>query len=99
MAGHLRAHIAAAIGISRKWAKTWIDRFLAEGREGPTDRSSRPHLMARRASPEVEQQVLAARSEDGSGPDVLGSKLEVPAGPCRGSCAATRCPNCASWNR
>ena len=38
-----QAHIAAAMGVSRKCVKTWIDRFDAEGEAGLHDRSSRPH--------------------------------------------------------
>ena len=40
-----QAHIAAAMGVSRKCVKTWIDRFADEGEAGLHDRSSRPHSM------------------------------------------------------
>ena len=42
-AGWPQAHIAAAMGISRKCVKTWLDRYAAEGEAGLRDRSSRPH--------------------------------------------------------
>jgi len=42
-AGWPQAHIAAAMGVSRKCVKTWLDRYAAEGRDGVQDRSSRPH--------------------------------------------------------
>ena len=42
-AGWPQAHIATAMGISRKCVKTWIDRYAAEGEAGLRDRSSRPH--------------------------------------------------------
>ena len=54
-----QAHIAAAI--SRKCVKTWIDRYAAEGETGLQDRSSRPHSMPGRTSPEVELRVLELR--------------------------------------
>ena len=78
-AGWPQAHIAAAMGVSRKCVKTWIDRFAVEGEAGLATRSSRPHSMPTRTSDEVEQRVLAARASDRSGPDVLGPKVGVPA--------------------
>ena len=42
-AGWPKAHIAAAMGVSRKCVKNWIDRFASEGEAGLLDRSSRPH--------------------------------------------------------
>ena len=78
-AGWKQAHIAAAMGVSRKCVKTWIDRYANEGEAGLATRSSRPHTMPNRTSDEVEQQVLAARAEHRDGPDVLGPKIGVPA--------------------
>lgn len=78
-AGWKQAHIAAAMGVSRKCVKTWIDRYAAEGEAGLVTRSSRPHSMPTRTSPALEQRVLAARAEHRDGPDVLGPKVGVPA--------------------
>lgn len=78
-AGWPQAHIAAAMGVSRKCVKTWIDRYTAEGEPGLATRSSRPHSMPTRTSGEVEQKVLAARATHREGPDVLGPKVGVPA--------------------
>ena len=44
-AGWRLAHLAAAMGISRKCVKTWLDRYAVEGKAGLHDRSSRPHTM------------------------------------------------------
>ncbi len=74
-AGWAQAHIAAAMGVSRKCVKTWIDRYAAEGEAGLATRSSRPHTMPTRTGGEVEQRVLAARAEHREGPDVLGPKV------------------------
>ena len=62
-AGWKQAHIAAAMGVSRKCVKTWIDRYAAEGEAGLVTRSSRPHSTPTRTSDEVEQRVLAHRVE------------------------------------
>ncbi len=77
--GWPQAHIAAAMGVSRKCVKTWIDRYASEGEAGLVTRSSRPHSMPTRTSDEVEQKVLAARAEHRDGPDVLSAKVGVPA--------------------
>jgi transposase InsO family protein len=77
--GWKQAHIAAAMGVSRKCVKKWIDRHAAEGEEGLETRSSRPHSMPTKTTPELEARVLAARIEHRDGPDVLGPKVGVPA--------------------
>ena len=78
-AGWKQAHIADAMGVSRKCVKTWIDRYAAAGEAGLVTRSSRPHSMPTKTSDEVEQKVLAARAEHRDGPDVLGPRVGVPA--------------------
>jgi transposase InsO family protein len=78
-AGWKQAHIAAAMGVSRKCVKTWIERHAAEGEAGLVTRSSRPHSMPTRTSDELEHKVLAARTEHREGPDVLGPRVGVPA--------------------
>jgi transposase InsO family protein len=77
--GWKQAHIAAAMGISRKCVKYWLDRYEAEGEAGLETRSSRPHSMPAKTAPEVEEKVLAARAEHRDGPDVLAPKVGVPA--------------------
>lgn len=66
------------MGVSRKCVTTWIDRYAAEGEDGLATRSSRPHTMPTRTSPEVEHRVLQARATQREGPDVLGPKVGVP---------------------
>jgi len=73
-----QAHIAAAMGVSRKCVKTWIDRYAAEGEAGLHDRSSRPHSMPRRTSPEVEARVVALRRRERRGPDWISAETGVP---------------------
>jgi len=78
-AGWKQAHIAAAMGVSRKCVKTWLDRFAADGLAGLRDRSSRPHRCPRRTSAEMEQRILALRRELRRGPEEIGVQLGVPA--------------------
>jgi transposase InsO family protein len=73
------SHVAKAMGISRQCAHRWVARFDAEGIVGLEDRSSRPHRMPTKTSPEVEAQVLAARLEHRRGQDWIGPELGVAA--------------------
>lgn len=78
-AGWPKAHIAAAMGISRKCVATWVGRFAAEGETGLLDRSSRPHSTPGRTSPQLEQQILDRRRRLRCGPDGISAELGVPA--------------------
>lgn len=77
--GWKQAHIAAAMGISRKCVHTWISRYAAEGEAGLHDRSSRPHRNPTKTSARVERQVLAARRKHHRGQDWLGPELGLAA--------------------
>jgi transposase InsO family protein len=78
-AGWPQAHIAKAMGISRKCVKTWIDRYADEGADGLRDRSSRPHATPTRTSPDIERKVLELRRRERWGQDVIGPMTGVPA--------------------
>jgi transposase InsO family protein len=71
------AAAAAIVGCSRQTGSKWINR--ARRGEGLEDRSSRPHHSPRRASEQVEQAVLRARSELRAGPHVIGWATGVAA--------------------
>jgi len=74
-AGWPQAHIAKAMGVSRKCVKTWIDRYKAEGEPGLQDRSSRPHSTPTRTSPQVEARVVELRRAERRGQDWLAAEL------------------------
>jgi transposase InsO family protein len=74
-AGWPQAHIAKAMGVSRKCVKTWIDRYAAEGEAGLADRSSRPHSMPTRTTPDVEARVVELRRTQRHGQDWLAAEL------------------------
>ncbi len=78
-AGWRPAHIAAAMGISRKCVRTWITRFQAEGEAGLADRSSRPHTSPRCTPVEVEDRIVELRSQQRRSPAWIGAALGVPA--------------------
>jgi transposase InsO family protein len=78
-AGWPQAHIAAAMGVSRKCVKTWIDRFAEQGEAGLRDRSSRPHRVPTRTSAQIEARVVELRRRERRGPDWIGAELAVPA--------------------
>jgi transposase InsO family protein len=76
-AGWPKAHIAAAMGVSRKCVRIWIDRFAAEGEAGLRDRSSRPHRMPTKTPAELEQRILGLRRAERRGPEWIGGELGV----------------------
>lgn len=78
-AGWPKAHIAAAMGISRKCVSIWLDRFASEGEAGLVDRSSRPHSSPTRTPPEREEAVLRIRRESRVGRDEVAGRSGVPA--------------------
>ncbi len=78
-AGWRQAHIAAAMGISRKCVRTWISRYEAEGEAGLVDRSSRPHSSPRRTAAEVEDRIVELRRRERRGPAWIAAELGVPA--------------------
>ena len=77
--GWPKAHIASAMGISRKCVDYWLERYANEGAAGLETRSSRPHTMPTRTSPEVEHRIVELRQRERRGPDWIGAELGVPA--------------------
>ncbi len=78
-AGWRQAHIAAAMGISRKCVQTWITRFQTEGEAGLFDRSSRPHSNPRRTTTQIEELIVELRERERRGPAWIAAETGVPA--------------------
>lgn len=78
-AGWKQAHIAAAMGISRKCVRTWITRFEDEGEAGLLDRSSRPRTSPTRTPAEMEDRIVELRGRERRGPAWIAAELDVPA--------------------
>jgi transposase InsO family protein len=78
-AGWPKAHIASAMGVSRKCVRIWIERFSVEGEAGLRDRSSRPHRMPTKTPAAVEQRIIEVRQQERRGPEWIGAELGVPA--------------------
>ena len=77
--GWPQAHIAAAMGVSRRCVKRWLDRYRIEGEAGLHDRSSRPHHVANRTAESVAAAVVALRKKERLGRDELAARTGVPA--------------------
>lgn len=77
--GWNKAHIAAAMGVSRRCVHKWIARFDTEGELGLHDRSSLPHTMPARTPASVEARIVAVRQGQRLGPDAIGAQVGVPA--------------------
>jgi transposase len=78
-AGWPQAHIAKALGVSRRCVGKWLARYAAEGEAGLHERSSRPHTCPRRTPAAVEQRIVETRQQERCGPDRIGAELGVPA--------------------
>ena len=78
-AGWPQAHIAKAMGISRKTVKTWLDRYEVQGEAGLRDRSSRPHTSPTRTGWQLEARIVEMRQRERRGPDWIGAEVGVPA--------------------
>ena len=76
-AGWAKAHIAKAMGVSRKCVQTWITRYETDGEAGLVDRSSRPHTTPSRTPRAVENQIVAWRRRHRCGPDEISARLGV----------------------
>ncbi len=77
-AGSAVAHVAAAMGISRRCAHKWWRRYLELGAEGLVDRSSRPRRSPRRTPAPVEARVVKLRRQ-GLGPERIAARLNLAA--------------------
>jgi len=77
--GWKQAHIAEAMGVSRKCVHTWITRYELLGEAGLQDRSSRPHTLPTRTPRVLENQIVHWRRRHRCGPDEIGAKLGVSA--------------------
>jgi transposase InsO family protein len=95
-AGWPKAHIAAAMGVSRKCVSTWVDRYATEGEAGLIDRSCRPHRTPARTSAQVEENIVELRRRERRGPDWIGAELGVPARTVSRVLARHRVPRLAS---
>jgi transposase InsO family protein len=76
-AGWPQAHIAKAMGISRKCVKKWLDRFAAEGEAGLRDRSSRPRSCPHRTPDSVEAAIVELRRRERRGRDWISAELGI----------------------
>lgn len=78
-AGRPIAHVAEAMGLSRRCASKWWHRYLELGADGLYDRSSRPHRSPRRTPARLEERIVRHRTRDKVGPDRIAARLGVPA--------------------
>src|SRR5690606_12559340 len=77
--GWKQAHIAAAMGVSRRCVKRWLDRYRDEGEAGLHDRSSRPHHVANRTPDATAAAVVPVRKKERPGRDEIATRTGVPA--------------------
>jgi transposase InsO family protein len=61
--GTNKRELCRRFGISRSKGYKWLERYIAEGRDGLADRSRRPRRMPKRTAEAVEAEVLRLREE------------------------------------
>lgn len=76
-AGWAQAHIAAAMGCSRKTVRYWLARFAAEGRAGLHDRSTRPRTSPTRLTAADEQMIVQLRTTQRLGRDQIAARTGI----------------------
>lgn len=75
--GWPQAHIAAAMGVSRRCVQRWIDRYRREGDAGLEDRSSRPLTMPSKTPDAVEQAIVDLRRAERLSRDEIAHRLKL----------------------
>ncbi len=76
-AGSPIAHVASAMGISRRRASEWWHRYLESGPDGLHDRYSRQVSSPKPTSVRLEERICRIRRAEKLGPDRLGGRLGV----------------------
>lgn len=76
-AGWAQAHIAAAMGCSRKTVRYWLARFAAEGRSGLHDRSTRPRSSPTRLPVAAETIIIQLRTTERLGRDEIAARTGI----------------------
>ena len=62
--------VAAALGVTVKTVKKWLDRFQLEGAAGLLDRSSRPHRLRQPTPDDIVAQIVALRRQRWTGDQI-----------------------------
>jgi len=78
-AGTPIAHVASAMGISRRCASKWWHRYLELDVDGLHDRSSRPRRSPTKTAAKLEDKICRRRRAEKVGPDRLAIHLDLPA--------------------
>jgi transposase InsO family protein len=77
LAGHRVADVAAQLGCSRTCAYKWLARYRADGPDGLSDRTSRPHHTPHRIDGALEQMILDMRTRVRRGPEWIAAELGI----------------------
>ena len=75
--GRPAAHVAAEMGVGRKTAYKWWQRWLAEGEAGLQDRSSRPQHSPTRVPTRLERRIERLRHRRKLGPARIAWRLRM----------------------
>jgi len=79
LSGQTPEAAARAAGVCPRTVRKWVARFEAEGIEGLTDRSSRPHRLYRPTPPAIVERVEALRRQRWTGKQIAAEVGVSPA--------------------
>jgi transposase InsO family protein len=77
LAGYRVADVAAQLGCSRTCADKWLARYRADGPDGLSDRTSRPHHTPHRIDRALEQMILDMRTRVRRGAEWIAAELGI----------------------
>jgi transposase InsO family protein len=77
LAGYRVADVAAQLGCSRTCAYKWLARYRADGPDGLSDRTSRPHHTPHRIDRALEQMILDMRTRVRRGAEWIAAELGI----------------------
>lgn len=75
--GERQASVARALGVSRRTARKWLQRWRAEGTPGMTDRSSRPRHCPHQLGRRVVRRIERLRRQRWTSP-AIATRLQIP---------------------
>ena len=97
--GVSKAHAAREYGVSARIVRRWTDRFLAEGRDGMLDGSSRPRVIPTQTTAALAERIITLRRQRRCGRHIAQQTGVSPATVSRVlRRAAPGCRGCATWS-
>jgi transposase InsO family protein len=96
--GHTATEVAEDFEVSERTVRKWLARYRAEGRQGLTDRSSRPHVLPTAVPPPLVERIEILRRQRWTGRRIA-SKIGFSPATVHRVLKRLGLEGCASWSR